>query len=60
MLFRSLDLPISLGGAGLDKRAVTKILRDLDLILIVGFNLKIQPEKKEATKPIEAQPIKIN
>jgi len=55
-----LDLPISLGGAGLDKRAVTKILRDLDLILIVGFDLKIQPEKKEATKPIEAQPIKIN
>jgi len=55
-----LDLPISLGGAGLDKRAVTKILRDLDLILIVGFGLKIQPEKKEATKPIEAQPIKIN
>lgn len=34
-----LDLPQNLGGAGLDKRTVYKILREMDLILIVGFNL---------------------
>ncbi len=43
-----LDLPQNLGGAGLDKRTVHKILRELDLILIVGFGLRIEPEKNNS------------
>lgn len=40
-----LDVPQIEGGAGLNKQTVHKILRELDLILIVGFGLKVEPEK---------------
>ena len=40
-----LDLPQNLGGAGLNKQTVHKILRELDLILIVGFGVELEPEK---------------
>lgn len=42
-----LDVSHDVGGAGLDKRAVHKILRTLDLILIVGFGIKNKPIEKE-------------
>ena len=43
-----LDLPQNLDGAGLNKQTVRKILHELDLILIVGFGLKIEPEKNKS------------
>ncbi len=35
-----LDLPKNAGGVGLDRRVVQKILRQIDLILIVGYGLE--------------------
>lgn len=56
-LFKTtLDLPEYAGGIGLDKRTVKKILREIDLILIVGFgfnlneNSGISDKKNEETK----------
>ena len=40
---RAMDIPFKEGGAGLDKRAVQKIARDLEVISLVNFGLE---EKK--------------
>ncbi|MFZ2881919.1 MAG: hypothetical protein WA019_02475, partial [Candidatus Moraniibacteriota bacterium] len=39
-LKEKLDLPERLGGIGLDRRAVTKVLREIDLIMIIGLGIK--------------------
>lgn len=39
-LKEKLDLPERLGGIGLDRRAVMKVLREIDLIMIVGLGIK--------------------
>ncbi|HRY82114.1 MAG TPA: ABC transporter ATP-binding protein [Candidatus Moranbacteria bacterium] len=56
---KMLDTPQNLGGAGLDKRTVHKILRELDLVLIVGFGLKLEPEKKEEARIVKSNQPKI-
>jgi hypothetical protein len=39
-----LDLPKNAGGVGLDRRVVQKILRQIDLILIVGYGLEARQQ----------------
>ncbi len=43
IFMKAIDAPFKEGGAGLDKRAVQKIARDLEVILLVNFGLE---EKK--------------
>ncbi len=48
MFSKALDVPLKEGGVGLDKRIVRKIIRDMEVILLMKFGMevaKVQSEK---------------
>jgi len=50
-MFRdTLDLPFKKGGAGLDKRVVRKIVRELEVILLVKFGMEEESIKSKVHK----------